>query len=143
MRRSHARFLHPCYPPVRPAARRAGTVVAHRPGMVPDTGRRGCARASVRLVFSLSLWLCAARPAAAMRACGDDVDGHGKAVPCACGDLLVSSRALGAADRITREPCPGMGLLVAAPGPVTLAFTGRTIRGDGQGIGVLVVRGTL
>src|SRR6266702_4812114 len=91
MRRSHARFLHPCYPPVRPAARRAGTAVAHRPGMVPDTGRRGCARASVRLVLALSLavWLCAARPAAAMRACGDDVDGHGKAVPCACGVLLV------------------------------------------------------
>ena len=145
MRRSHARFLHPCYPPVRPAARRAGTAVAHRPGMVPDTGRRGCARASVRLVLALSfaVWLCAARPAAAMRACGDDVDGHGKAVPCACGDLLVSSRALGAADRITRESCPATGLLVAAPGPVTLAFTGRTIRGEGQGVGVLVVRGSL
>jgi len=85
--------------------------------MVPDTGRRWCARASVRLVLALSfaVWLCAARPVAAMRACGDDVDGHGKAVPCACGDLLVSSRALGAADRITRESCPAMGLLVAAP----------------------------
>jgi hypothetical protein len=28
-----------------------------------------------------------------MRVCGDDVDGHGKAVPCACGDLLVSRAA--------------------------------------------------
>ena len=78
-----------------------------------------------------------------MRVCGDDVDGHGKAVPCACGDLLVSSRTLGAADRITREPCPTMGLLVAAPGPVTLAFQGHTIRGVGEGIGVLVARGSL
>ena len=113
--------------------------------MLRDTGRRGCARTSVRLALTLSLavWLCAARPAAAMRACGDDADGHGKAVPCACGDLLVSSHTLGAADRITREPCPGMGLLVAAPGPVTLAFGGRTIRGLGQGFGVLVARGTL
>jgi len=78
-----------------------------------------------------------------MRACGDDVDGHGKAVPCACGDLLVSSRTLGAADRITHEPCPTMGLLVAAPGPVTLAFQGHTLRGTGEGIGVLVARGSL
>ena len=55
-----------------------------------------------------------------MRRCGDDVDGHGRAVPCACGDLLVSSRALGAADRLTHTRCRAMGLLVAAPGPVTL-----------------------
>ena len=78
-----------------------------------------------------------------MRACGDDVDGRGRAVPCACGDLLVSSRTLGAADRITHGPCPGMGLLVVAPGPVTLAFDGRTIRGQGQGMGILVARGSL
>src|SRR5438552_19114933 len=108
MRRSHARFLHPCYPPVRPAARRAGTAVAHRPDMLPDTGRRGCARASVRLVLvlSLALWLYAARPAAAMRACGDAVDAHGNAVPRACGQLLVSSRALSAAHRLTRPSVP-------------------------------------
>ena len=78
-----------------------------------------------------------------MRACGDDVDGHGKTVPCACGDLLVSSRTLGAADRIIKTPCPGMGLIVAAPGPVTLAFGGHTLRGQGQGVGVLVARGRL
>jgi len=95
------------------------------------------------LVLSVAVWLGGARPAAAMRACGDDVDGHGRAVPCACGDLLVSSRTLGAADRITHEPCPAMGLVVVAPGPVTLAFRGHTIRGTGQGIGVLVARGSL
>jgi len=87
--------------------------------------------------------LIGARPAVAMRACGDDVDGRGTAVPCACGDLLVSSRTLRAADRITHKSCPGPGLLVAAPGPVTLAFDGHTIHGEGRGIGIQVVRGTL
>ena len=95
------------------------------------------------LLLSMAVWLCVPRPATAMRACGDDVDGHGKTVPCACGDLLVSSRTLGASDRITHEPCPAMGLLVTAPGPVTLAFQGHTLRGSGQGIGVLVARGSL
>jgi len=95
------------------------------------------------LGLSVFLLLAIARPGHAMRRCGDDVDGHGTAVPCACGDLLVSSRALGAADRLTHTRCRAMGLLVAAPGPVTLAFGGRTLRGAGQGVGVLVVRGSL
>lgn len=33
--------------------------------------------------------------------------------------------------------------MIAASGPVTLVFDGHTIRGQGQGVGVLVVRGTL
>jgi hypothetical protein len=36
-----------------------------------------------------------------------------------------------------------MGLLVAANGPVTLDFNARALRGSGQGVGVLVLRGTL
>jgi hypothetical protein len=104
----------------------------------PPTGMRR----RFTLAFTLSLLLSTARPGQAMRACGDDVDGHGKRVPCACGDLLVSSRTL-RRDRITRKRCRGTGLMIAAPGPVTLAFDGHTIRGQGQGVGVLVVRGSL
>src|SRR5215510_507372 len=91
------------------------------------------------LVISI---LLVGRAAAAHR-CGDDVDGRGTGVPCACGDLLVSSRTLTPADRVTHGPCPGMGLLVVADGPVTLDFNARTVRGSGQGVGVLVLRGTL
>ncbi|HTC23744.1 MAG TPA: right-handed parallel beta-helix repeat-containing protein [Gemmatimonadales bacterium] len=105
----------------------------------PPTGMRR----RFTLAFTASLLLLTARPGQAMRACGDDVDGHGKRVPCACGDLLVSSRTLRRADRITRKRCRGTGLMIAAPGPVTLAFDGHTIRGQGQGVGVLVVRGSL
>ncbi len=104
---------------------------------VARAGRRG----AVVLAFLFSVAVVA--PAAAMRRCGDDVDGRGMRVPCACGDLLVSSRALSAADHITHESCPGNGLLVAADGPVTLGLDGQTLRGDGRGAGVLVLRGTL
>ncbi|TMB51527.1 MAG: hypothetical protein E6J56_18945, partial [Deltaproteobacteria bacterium] len=47
----------------------------------------------------------AAGPASALRRCGDDVDGG--AVPCACGDLLVGSHRLDAADPVTTARCPG------------------------------------
>jgi parallel beta helix pectate lyase-like protein len=95
----------------------------------------------VSFCLSVLLGLTLARPAAAAHRCGDDVDGH--AAACGCGDLLVSSRTLGPADGVTRERCAGDGLIVAAPGPVTLAFGGRTIRGDGQGNGILVLSGSL
>ena len=91
----------------------------------------------------VSLWVGAALSASGMQRCGDDVDGHGPAVPCACGDVLVSSRTLGSEDPVTTTVCTGSGLLVAAPGAVTLALGGQTITGSGQGIGVLVLRGTL
>jgi hypothetical protein len=91
------------------------------------------------LVISMLL----AAPAGAMRPCGDDVDGHATRVPCSCGDLLVSSHTLTAADHVTHGSCPGMGLVVAADGPVTLDLNGRTLSGNGQGTGVLVVRGRL
>src|SRR5437016_9412953 len=91
----------------------------------------------------LALLVALAGPARAVRPCGDDVDGHGKRIACACGDVLVSSRVLGPADEVTAAPCPANGLVVAASGPVTLDLGGRTIAGNGQGIGVLVVRGSL
>src|SRR5207249_6082245 len=91
----------------------------------------------------LALLVALAGPARAVRPCGDDVDGHGKRIACACGDVLVSSRVLGPADEVTAAPCPANGLVVAASGPVTLDLGGRTIAGTGQGIGVLVVRGSL
>ena len=91
--------------------------------------------------MSVVLWLVTGVPAWAIRRCGDDVDG--KRVPCRCGDLLVSSRTLGERDRITRDVCPGGGLMVDAAGPVTLALGGHTVRGSGQSAGVLVLRGTL
>ena len=104
---------------------------------------RSRTRGFVLLFFAVLLCLVSVISARAMRACGDDVDGHGTAVPCACGDMLVSSRTLSAADHITHESCPGMGLLVAATGRVTLGFDGHTVRGQGQGIGVFVTRGSL
>src|SRR2546428_137012 len=84
-----------------------------------------------------------AGPARAIRPCGDDVDGHGRRVACACGDLLVSSHVLGPADQVTVTPCAANGLLVAASRPVTLDLGGRTITGNGQGVGIFVLRGSL
>ena len=94
------------------------------------------------VVVALVVFALAA-PASAIRPCGDDVDGHGKRVACACGDLLVSSHVLGPADEVTAARCPNYGLLVAASSPVTLDLGGRTIAGSGQGIGIFVLRGSL
>jgi hypothetical protein len=78
---------------------------------------------------------------AGSRPCGDDVSG--RAVPCSCGDVLVSSRALAADDPITREPCPGTGLVVDIPPGASAALDlgGQTIAGTGHGIGIQVLRG--
>src|SRR5436309_15732388 len=102
----------------------------------PARARRG----ALGLLIAAGLVLAAER-ASAMHRCGDDVDG--KPVACRCGDLLVSSRTLGAADAVTKKPCPGNGLVVAAPGPIRADLGGRTIAGNGQGAGVPAVRGTL
>ena len=126
----------------RPGIPFAGTAVALAPGMHRAGGRGPLSRRLpsakwLGLVISLLL----AAPAGATRRCGDDVDG--RRVPCACGDFLVSSHTLTPADRVTHESCPGTGLVVAANGPVTLDLDGRVLRGDGQGVGVLVLHGTL
>src|SRR5207247_9078153 len=104
------------------------------------TGRCRARRRALGLLMAAGLVLAAGR-ASAMHRCGDDVGG--KAVACRCGDLRVSSRTLGAADAVTKKPCAGNGLVVAAPGPIRLDLDGRTIAGNGEGVGVLVVRGTL
>jgi hypothetical protein len=87
--------------------------------------------------------LLAAGPAFGAR-CGDDVDGRGTSVPCACGDTLVASRTLGPADPITQAPCPGAGLVVHIPAhrpAAVLALGGHTIRGGGGGTGIVVTSG--
>jgi len=99
--------------------------------------------ASLRSLVALAIVFGFAAPAAAIRACGDDVDGHGKRVACACGDVLVSSRVLGPADAVTTGACPSNGLLVAAAGLVTLDLDGTTITGTGQGVGIYLLRGSL
>ncbi len=93
------------------------------------------------LLLFVSVLLGVQRVAAFDR-CGDDVDGRGTAVACACGDLLVSSHRLGAADPVVAAPCPGSALLVDADGAVTLDFAGSTLTGSGQGAGVVVLRGS-
>lgn len=91
---------------------------------------------------ALLLVLLAVLPATVLggpRRCGDDVDGA--AVPCACGDVLVSGRTLGPADPITRAPCAGDGLLVRIPEDrpgETLGLGAHTIAGTGRGVGIRV-----
>jgi len=73
--------------------------------------------------------------------CGSDVQGH--AVPCACGDTVVSDVSL-ADDPVGRTVCGGDGLIVraarAAHG-VTIDLHGRSLRGSGRGVGVWIVNG--
>jgi hypothetical protein len=94
-------------------------------------------------ILSVLLLLAPAHAGGAQR-CGDDVDGRGTAVRCDCGDLLVSSHTLTAADPITQHACPGTGLLVdvpaGRPGP-TLSLGGQAIAGNGRGVGIEVVGG--
>jgi hypothetical protein len=78
---------------------------------------------------------------AAAKNCGDDVSGQD--VPCACGDTVVSSVALGT-DPILDAPCPADGLLVRVADTrsgVTVDLRGSTIRGQGRGIGIWVLNG--
>ena len=81
-----------------------------------------------------------AAPAAATL-CGDAVDGHD--VPCACGDVLVSSVVLDG-DPVTAEICPRDGLLVRAQdgrSAMRIDLHGHTLRGSGAGTGLRVLDG--
>jgi hypothetical protein len=74
--------------------------------------------------------------------CGDDIDGRD--VPCACGDVVVSSVVLGDDPVVTAGPCPADGLIVRNPdSPRTLVIDlhGRTLRGSGTGVGLRVLAG--
>ncbi len=98
----------------------------------------------MRLVLPVLLLGLVASAAAAPRPCGSDVDGQGTAVPCRCGDLLVSSHVLSDADPVTRETCVGPGLVVTIPttrAGATLALGGQTLRGAGVGAGIALVSG--
>jgi hypothetical protein len=74
--------------------------------------------------------------------CGDDVDGRD--VPCACGDVVVSSLALDGDPVMQGAPCPGDGLIVRATATrraVILDLRGATLRGAGAGAGIRIVAG--
>lgn len=96
------------------------------------------------LPFVLAALAVASSAGAGPRPCGDDVDGKGRRVPCACGDVLVSSRTLGPQDPVTQQVCPGVGLLVDIPPGrpgATLALGGMTVAGSGHGAGIQVLAG--
>jgi len=79
--------------------------------------------------------------AAGAKLCGDDV--QGQHIPCACGDTVVSDRAL-TNDPVTRTVCPANGLIVRAASAdhgVTIDLRGKTLRGSGYGVGVLITYG--
>lgn len=113
--------------------------MVHR--MMMGRARQGWAgRAAARAAASVLLAIWATGAAAEL--CGDDVDG--RKVPCACGDIVVSSVAL-AGDPITQgSPCPRDGLIVRAPDtrrPLIIDLGGATLRGSGRGAGIRIVAG--
>ena len=86
--------------------------------------------------------LLAGGSTASARPCGDDVDGHGTAAACDCGDVLVSSRTLGDADPITQHRCAGNGLVVDVPSgrpAPTLGLGGHLLAGNARGFGLELV----
>lgn len=95
------------------------------------------------LVLGLAIALALAGSSHAAR-CGSDVNGHGKTVPCDCGDVLVSSHTLSAADPITQHRCSEGGLRIDIPATVagaTLNLGGQVIAGGMRGIGLDVDAG--
>lgn len=92
------------------------------------------------LLLAVLALLGGALPATA-RPCGDDVDGRGTAVRCACGDVVVSDVRLRADDPIVAAPCATDGLVVDARAPITVALDGVVLRGAGRGTGVRILRG--
>ena len=96
-----------------------------------------------RAVFPLAvLALLAGAGRGEARLCGDDVGGQD--VPCACGDVVVSDVVLGSTDPVTQGRCPTDGLIVRAPGAahgITVDLAAQTLRGAGQGAGLLLLDG--
>ncbi len=149
---SHACAV-PARPPAAAFAMAAGARQAergfrpHGPVVAPGTAVARSGRRMRRFAPAALACLLGLAPATALggpRACGDDVDGHGRSVPCDCGDVLVSSHTLGDRDPITRHVCPGPGLLVRiAPGrpAPTLALGGQEVAGSRRGVGIAVVGG--
>lgn len=92
-----------------------------------------------RLAFAMLVLLLGAEMAVG-KLCGDDVDGRD--VPCACGDVVVSDLVLDD-DPVAVTVCDGDGLLVRATSTdrVSIDLAGKTLRGRGEGHGILVVHG--
>ncbi len=93
-----------------------------------------------RLCLTLSVVVLFAGPSAA-KLCGNDV--QGRAVPCACGDTVVSDVVL-ADDPVGHTVCSGDGLIVRAAQAkrgVTIDLHGRSLRGTGNGTGIWIVNG--
>jgi hypothetical protein len=73
--------------------------------------------------------------------CGDKVDGVD--VPCECGDVVVSDLTL-ATDPVASGACQRDGLIVRAADAkraLTIDLAGRTLRGDGRGVGIWLFQG--
>lgn len=102
--------------------------------------QRPLRRAPLPLLLGLLLVVGAATRADARR-CGDDVDGRGTAVRCACGDVVVSDVRLRMDDPVAAVPCATDGLVVAAAAPITVTLDGVVLRGTGRGTGLRVLRG--
>ena len=103
--------------------------------------RRHCPRALLSAALLYLAGMLVARPAAA-KLCGDDVDGRD--VPCACGDVLVSSVTLGDDPLVTGPPCAHDGLIVRSPEvhrALVIDLHGATLRGSGAGVGLRVLAG--
>lgn len=99
------------------------------------TGRTGIA------LFALASILTAVAAPARAALCGDDVDGRD--VPCACGDIVVSSVTL-RDDPVVAAACPRDGLIVrlaAGLESAILDLNGHVLRGGAHGVGIRVLDG--
>lgn len=95
----------------------------------------------MRSVPLFALAVLMAPIAAGARLCGDAVGGQD--VPCACGDVVASDVVLGSDDPVTRDRCPGDGLIVRSPQAtqLTVDLNAQTLRGSGHGAGLLLLDG--
>jgi hypothetical protein len=92
----------------------------------------------------MCLAIVALAPVAHAAPCGSNVNGRGRVVVCDCGDVLVSSHTLSAADPVTQRRCPDTALTVRIPATVSgasLNFGGQVLAGMMHGIGVHVLAG--
>jgi hypothetical protein len=107
---------------------------------MPQEGARATYTGCLIAIVTCAL-LCARSAPARAGLCGDDV--AGRDVPCACGDVVVSSVVLGD-DPVARSVCPDEGLIVRVAGmstAVTIDLAGATLRGSGRGTGIWVIAG--
>ncbi len=89
----------------------------------------------------IALALLSLNSTAAAKLCGDDVNGAD--IPCACGDVVVSDLVI-TDDPIALNECSGDGLVVRAldaRAAITIDLAGATLRGDGNGTGILSLYG--